>query len=99
MVATYRFKLNAQKAEFYPAQASYPATGQFSYTGCAVVYGPGCIVLEEEYHGTLAGALARLAWFAKQAPAPSRSFLRLAPGERTPRGFKQARTTADNTGA
>ena len=85
MATLYRFKLNAQKAEFSP-------------THRAVIYGPGCTLKAEEFTGTLAQALARLEAFAAEAPAPSCSFLRLAAGERTPRGFKQANTTADNTG-
>lgn len=85
MPTPYRFKLNAQKAEFYPG-------------GCAVAYGPGCTLKAEEFTGTLSEALARLEAFAAEAPAPSRSFLRVAPGERTPRGFKQAATTAGNRG-
>jgi len=83
MATSYRFKLNAQKAEFYP-------------WGCAVAYGLDCTLKAEEFTGTLPEALARLEAFAAEAPAPSRSFLRVAPGERTPRGFKQATTHADH---
>lgn len=92
MPTPYRFKLSAQKAEFY---AVPEVLGRI---GCAVAYGPGCTLKAEEFTGTLPEALARLEAFAAEAPAPSRSFLRVAPGERTPRGFKQATTHADHRG-
>lgn len=79
MAKTYRFRLNAQKAEF-------------SEHFTTVVYGgPETRYGEDFFVGTLEDALGALAHFASRQTRPCVCFLKCMDSP-VPRGYKQAQT-------